>query len=201
MISGGGGKETPVPTPPDRPGTVRPRLDGVPLRWRRAVLLGVLIALLAAAYLALVGLHRMLFGGPVDWTAPLPGMVGGVIGTAAVVCLQRRPLGATLTRAELDRALRDGRLPEDADPELWALVLGDELADLRGRQTAGLATVVVLAGSAVGLALVVDPPWVGMALTAGLLVLGGLLLQATRRRERRIRRLLDRMTSEAPSAG
>ncbi|MGY1680373.1 hypothetical protein [Geodermatophilus sp. SYSU D01176] len=128
-------------------------------------------------------------------------MVGSVIGTAAVVCLQRRPLGATLTRGELDRALGDGRLPEDADPELRALVLGDELADLRARLPAGLVTVVVLAGAAVGLALVVDPPRVGVAPTAGLLVLGGLLRAATRRRERRIRRLLDRMTGEVPPAG
>jgi hypothetical protein len=59
------------------------------------------------------------------------------------VCLQRRSLGATLTRGQLDRALRDGRLPEDADAELWALVLGDELADLRASLTAGLATMVV----------------------------------------------------------
>ena len=190
-----------MPAPWERPGALRRRLDRVPLRWRRVVLLGVVTGFLGAGYLGVVLLHWLVDDDPVDWTAPLPGLLGGFIGTAGVVCLQRRSLGATLTRGQPDRALRDGRLPEDADAELWALVLGDELADLRASLTAGLATMVVLAGSATGPALVVDPARAGMSLTAVVLAVGGLLCWMGRRRERRIRRLLEQVATEVPPAG
>lgn len=82
-----------------------------------------------------------------------------------------------------------------------ALVLGDEVADLGGRRTAGPAAVVLLIVCTLGPVLWVDPAWIGVSLTAGLLVVGGLLLWAARRRERRIQRLLDQVASEVPSAG
>ena len=189
-----------MPPPSERPGALRRRLDQVPLRWRRVVLLALVTGYLGAAYVVLVGLHDLIDDGPVDWTAPLPSLLGGFVGTAGVVCLMRRPPQDALSRGRLDRALRDGRLPDDADPELWALVLGDELADLAGKRTAGLATMVLLIACPLGMALVVDPAWVRMSLTAGVLAVGGLLLWAGRRQAARLRRLLDQLPSGVPPA-
>jgi hypothetical protein len=173
MITSGGGEESSVP--PRRSGRARyaAAWTGCPSDGGGWSSSGRSPDSSARATWGLVLLHWLVDDGPVNWTAPLPGLLGGFIGTAGVVCLQRRSLGATLTRGQLDRALRDGRLPEDADAELWALVLGDELADLRASLTAGLATMVVLAASATGLALIVDPAWAGMSLTAVVLAVGG----------------------------
>lgn len=203
MISGGGGEETPVPPPPGpgRAGALRRRLDRVPLRWRRVVLLGVLTGYLAAAHVVMLWLFSLVEDDPVAWTAPLPGLVGGFLGSAAVVSLWRRPIRGAVTHDRLEGALRDGRLPEDAEPEPWALVLGDELADLRARRTAGVATMVLLAACSAGLTLVVDPAWIGVLLSAAALACAAWARWAGLRRERRIRRLLDQVSGPVPPAG
>src|SRR5687768_7956422 len=110
MITGGGGEESSVP-PSERPGTLRRRLDRVPLRGRRVVLLGVVTGFLGAGSWGSCCCTD--WSTTARWTGQrLYRACSAASSGRGVVCLQRRSLGATLTRGQLDRALRDGRLPE-----------------------------------------------------------------------------------------
>jgi hypothetical protein len=61
---------------------------------------------------------------PVDWTGPLPGLLGGFGGAYLAVRLQRRALGGRERMRTYEQALRAGRLPDGADPALWHPLLG-----------------------------------------------------------------------------
>ncbi len=109
-----------------------------------------------------------------------------------------------------------GRLPTGADAAVWRTLLQRELrAQRRGRRVrrpaigalAGWVTVVLLEATlvllvacAAGLALVIDRAWVGVVLAVAVLAIGGRLGQGGRRRERQVRRLLDRVPIQVPPA-
>jgi hypothetical protein len=146
----------------------------------------------AVAYLVLLLVLRLI-DGEVNWVEPL-GPVGiGLVAGVVSEWWQRRRVGAQLLPG-LTRAVRTGRLPEDADPELWRPLLQQELA--AGRRL--VVTLVLLLGGLVAVVLVLTAvltaPWTPVLVAITLIALVGLVLWwAQRRRERRIDALLEQV--------
>jgi hypothetical protein len=164
-------------------------------RWVAAVELVVGSALL---YLALVGVLTLIDGGPPDWTAPVgPFLAAAVGGCLATWRRQRRMGGADRVR-QYERAVKAGRLPDDADPAVWRPLLARQHRVVRGSLTVALA----LGGALVVVLLLLergsDGHGVGLAVAAAL-VLGLVALWWTARRQfRRLDRLADQLPGTDP---
>jgi hypothetical protein len=172
-------------------------LDGLPtaVRW----LLG---AVLVVAYygLALVVLNWAV-DGPVDWSSPMPGLLGGFGGAFGGLWLQRRRVGGRQRLREYTRALKSGRLPPDADPSEWRSLLARED---RGRRRAAILSYAILGLAAVlWVVLTVRRAgwqgWAGWAFPAVFVAFAGLLAWAGRRHQRRLERLVAQLPEDPVS--
>ena len=193
-----------MPPSPDRGPVTAPdhRLDRLPRRRRRLVALLLLAALLAVVYPLTVWAQTLVGDDPVDWVQPVPAMLASFAGGYVGMRIQRRRLGGADRLREYDRALRAGRLPDDADPAVWEPLLERELRVQQRAMRLSYGVVVLLAAMWVLIAVLydIDPAW--WLVAAAVLVLFAVFLRwVGHRQARRIRRLLDRMTSEVPSAG
>ncbi|SDN84211.1 hypothetical protein [Geodermatophilus sp. DSM 45219] len=194
-----------MPPSPDRGpvAAVRRRLDRLPPRRRRVVVRLSAVALLAAAYLLNVWLLRLVGDDPVDWIQPVPGLLAGFLGGYLGVRLQRRRLGGRQRMREYDRAMRTGRLPDDADPAVWRPLLERELhTQQRGMRVISRGVSLVFAVAWVLVAVLNDIDAVWWLVAAVAIALFALWLHwLAGRQAGRIRRLLDRPPTGVPPAG
>ncbi len=105
---------------------IRGRVERLPAGQRRTVVLGSVVLLLGAAYLGTVLVAAALLEEDPDWLRPIPGLAGSFAGAFLAVRWQRRRLGGASRLREFTRALRTGRLPDDADPAVWRELLQRE---------------------------------------------------------------------------
>ncbi|MGY1750952.1 hypothetical protein [Modestobacter sp. SYSU DS0511] len=170
-------------------------------RRRRWVVAGILLATYGAVYLALVGAFTLVNGGQVDWGGPLGGTVGGAAGASVVLWWQSRRMGGLDRLGQLQRAAKQGRLPDDADPAVWRPLLTRELRSMRRARRWVLASFLAL--SLVLLAvLLVDGAVRTSYLAAGVLVIGAVVLLLgwlSRREQRKLERLLDQLPEPVAS--
>jgi hypothetical protein len=160
---------------------------------RRRVAAVVLVLYFPVAWVVIVLGSAWLFDEDPDWTKPIIPLVGGVLGATVIPWWQRRRVGALLL-PQLNRAVRTGTLPNDADPGVWRSMLLQEKRAWRRYDRVvraallGIAAVVLV----LGLVLHADttPLLIGVAVIAGI---AGVPSWATRRRERRIDGLLDQL--------
>ncbi|MGY1858296.1 hypothetical protein [Modestobacter sp. SYSU DS0290] len=167
-------------------------------RRRRWVVAGLALAGYGAVYLAVVGALTLVRGGAADWGGPLGGTIGGAAGASAAIWWQSRRMGGLDRLNQLQRAAKQGRLPDDADPAVWRPLLTRELQSMRR------AWVWLLAGSAalssvLLIVLLVDSTGRTGYLVVGVLLIGAvvLLLSWLSRRERR---KLERLLAQLPGA-
>jgi uncharacterized membrane protein YfcA len=192
-----------VPPSPDRGpvSALHRRLDRLPPRRRRAVVLLLLGALLAAVYLLTVWAQCLVGDDPVDWIQPLPGMLAAFTGSYVGMRVQRRRLGGGERMRQYDRAVRTGRLPDDADPAVWRPLLERELRVQQRAMRVSTGGVVLLCAVAWVLVAVlydVGPVWWLVAAVV-LVLVAAWLRWLGRRQAARIRRLLDRTPDTAPT--
>ena len=167
------------------------------------MVVGLLLAvLLTAGYLLDVWLLRLVGDDPVDWIQPVPGLVGGFLGGHLGVRLQRRRLGGRERMREYDRALRAGRLPDDADPAVSRPLLERELCtQQRGTRvtTWGVGLLLGVAWALVAVLHDLDP--VRWLVAAAVILLFAVWLRwLGGRQAARLRRLLDQLPSGVPPA-
>ena len=168
-------------------------------RWRR---LALAVLAVAALYVLAQLLLAAAFDGPVTWTRGMGAFIGGLTGSLTVTWLQRRRLGGREQEEQYARALRSGRLPEDADPAVWRPLLEREL---RSRRRA-LVSVVPVTGVFAGAAgLLLAGPFDAGALGLVLAAVGGVLVVAAmsgvvRAQVPRVERLLDQVSDPGTPA-
>lgn len=90
----------------EREPAVRRWFRDLPRTWQRAVVAGLLAGWLVLWYVGLLVVNAWLDGDEPAWTAPLPGMLGGLAGVGGVLWLQRRRMGSFRQVGEYERALR-----------------------------------------------------------------------------------------------
>lgn len=148
-------------------------------------------------------LLAVAFDGPVTWTRGLGGFLGVLAGSLTVTWVQRRRLGGREREEQYARALRSGRLPEDADPAVWRPLLEREL---RSRRRA-LVSVVPVTGLFAGAAVLLLGDAFGTgALGLALVAVGGVLVVVVmfgvvRAQVPRVERLLDQVPDPGAPAG
>ena len=133
----------------------------------------------------------------------MPGLLGGFLGGYLGMRLQRRRLGGRTRMREHDRALRTGRLPDDADPAVWRPLLEREpCTQQRGTRvtTWGVGLLFAVAWVLVAVLHDMGPLWCLVA-AAVIALFAAWLRRLGGRQAARIRRLLDRITTGVPPAG
>lgn len=171
----------------------RNRFRGLPRTTRRIVGAVVLIGVLALWYAVLLGWNAWLLDES-DWTDPLPGMVGGLVGIGAVLWWQRRRMGGFRQVGEYQRALRRERLPDDADPAVWGPRLQQAQRFQRGARSLAVASTVVTAVAVVAVSAWAGYGWVVVVVTALIGVAFVAVLDfASRRQSHRIDRLHEQV--------
>lgn len=160
---------------------------------RRLVVGATLVAVYGGCYLLAVFVPVWLGQPEPKWNAPVGGVIGAVIGPFGVTWWQRRRVGATLL-PELTRAVRTGRLPEDADPSVWRPLLIQEQRAWRRLLLVFHAVLAVLGVTTVALGVALDRSW-RLLIPALFLVaaVAGLVHWAMRRRDRRTDELLQQL--------
>lgn len=189
-----------MPPSPDRgPVTALHRcLDRLPRRRRRVVVL-LLAGLLGVTHLVTVWVLWLVGDDPVDWIQPLPGVLGAFTGSYIGMRIQRRRLGGGERMRQYGRAVRTGRLPDDADPAVWRPVLERELRAQKRAMRVSTGGVVLLSAVAWVLVAVlhdVGPVW-WLVAAAVLVLFAAWLRWLGRRQAARIRWLLDRTPDDA----
>jgi hypothetical protein len=177
-------------------GALRGWLAGLSPWTRRMVIGGMVVSLLGAWYLIVVVVTAALSDRERDWGAPVGPIVGSFLGVSLVLWLQRRRLGSRQRVREYRRALKKGRLPDDADPEVWRVLLAREKrvhdrASRRAQVFIGLGVVAWLV-----IAALYDYGPLGWALVLlGGALAWGLMQWAGQRQGRRIGRLREQFPS------
>lgn len=138
---------------------VRRWLAGLPAGVRRLVVVVVVVFLYGPLYLVAVLVLAWVNGRSPDWTEPIGSMVGATLGVAIGTWMRRRRMGSCKRVREFTVALRTRRLPDDADPAVWAPLLTGERRALRRSQAITLPLLALL--------------FTGAAISAGVLGLGG----------------------------
>lgn len=104
---------------------------------RRLVVVGSAACVVAVWYVVLAVAVPALSGGEPDWRQPIGPILGGLSGIGLVFWMQRRWSGGVGRIPDHGRALRTGRLPEDADPDVWEpLLVRDQRGHARARRVA-----------------------------------------------------------------
>lgn len=160
---------------------------------RRLVLGTVFVTVYGGVYLLMVFVPVWLGRPQPKWDAPLGGLIGGIVGTSGVTWWQRRRVGAMLL-PELTRAVRTGRLPEDADPSVWRPLLLREQGAWRRLLLVFQALLAVVVVTTVAVGLAQNRSW-RLLIPALLLVIAvaGLVEWTMRRRDRRTDELLQQL--------
>jgi hypothetical protein len=168
-----------------------------PVRW------GLIAVLLLCWYVVVLAALTWIHDEPVDWTEPLPGVLGGFGGASLGLWWQSRRFGGRQRLREYTSALKSGRLPSDADASEWRSVLDRE--ERAGRRTAVFAYAFFGLLAAVFLALGVvrssgRPGWPLLAGLALFLAVGGTVGWAVGLQRRRIKRLRTQLPNDPIAA-
>ena len=140
---------------------------------------------------------------PVDWFRPLPNLLVAFAVGYLSMRIQRRRLGGADRLRAYERAVRTGRLPDDADAAVWRPLLERELRVQQRASTystGGLGLLLAVAWVLIAVLYDVDLVWWLVACTS-IALFAAWLRWLGRRQTRRIRRLLGRLPDAVPPAG
>jgi Flp pilus assembly protein TadB len=173
-------------------------LSSLPTGPRRLVVGSSFLAGYGLVYVLLVLVGSKVFGHPPDWTRPLGPMIGAALGSGLAAWWRRRRMGSSEQVREFTRAVRARRLPEGADPDVWAPLLTRERRALRRGRAIVLPLTALVFAAVAGSAVVVGFGVTGAvsALVAGT-VLFSVLWLVSRRTAARIDALSDQLPGAA----
>ncbi|MGY2130121.1 hypothetical protein [Blastococcus sp. SYSU DS0617] len=180
----------------DQESAARRWYRSLPRTTKRVVAAGLVAGWLALWYVSMYALDGWLDDEGPDWTAPVPGMVGGLAGIGGVLWWQRRRMGSFRRMGEYERALKRGRLSDDADPAEWGPLLQRAQRFQRGARPLAVGVTALSAVVVVVLMLWVGLGWGIASAAAGVGAVAVAVVEVSSRRQTA---RIDRLAAQLPA--